>query len=146
MFNFSDPSLNPLKSSILIILEAFWVHQTLLDSPGTIVSNSHFGKRPTAWEITTFVSHVTTQRANPYWWNFPSLAVCPSPWLICGLLLLNQSRQIQRWVYQLWRMDFLWHMMCPHMSQYKLLYGEVWGLISLKGSMSSGMRHTCPRF
>ena len=42
------------------------VRQTLLDMPSTIVSNSHFGKRPTAREMTTFVSHVTTQRVNPY--------------------------------------------------------------------------------
>ena len=38
--------------------------------PRTIVSNSHFGKRPTAREMTTFVSHVGNQRVNYCWWNF----------------------------------------------------------------------------
>ena len=64
------------------MLGAFWALQTLLDMPSTNVLNSHFTKRPTAWEMMTFVSHVATQRANPYWWNFPNLPVCPSAGLI----------------------------------------------------------------
>ena len=170
--------LNPLNPLISIMMGAFWVHQILLDMPSTIVSNFHFGKRPTAREMTTFVSHVTTQRASPYWLNFPNLAVWPSPELIlvfvitelvtrnptmgipaledalfanllmfdylCTYIhvmfivgamlpprvqiliveifitwpyghlqgwffafLLNQSQEITRWVYQLWRMDCL---------------------------------------
>ena len=39
------------------------MYQTLWDMLSTIVSNSHFGKRPTAREMITFVSHVATQRA-----------------------------------------------------------------------------------
>ena len=54
-------SLDPLKLIILIILGALWVHQTLGDMLNIIVSNSHFGKRPTAREMTTFVSHVGAQ-------------------------------------------------------------------------------------
>ena len=37
----------------------------------TIVSNSHFGKRPAAGEMTSFVSHIGTQGVNSYWWNSP---------------------------------------------------------------------------
>ena len=44
-----------------MILEAFWVRQTLLDMPRTNVSNFNFTKRPTAGEMTTFVSHVAIQ-------------------------------------------------------------------------------------
>ena len=65
MFTFSDPP-QPLKLLILIILGAFWMYQTLLDMLNTNVSNSHFGKRHAVREMTTFVSHVGTQRVNSY--------------------------------------------------------------------------------
>ena len=38
---------DPLKLIILQIVRAFWVYWGLLDMLKTIVSNSHFGKRPT---------------------------------------------------------------------------------------------------
>ena len=66
MFTVRDPP-QPLKNLlILIIMEAFWVNQSLLDMLSTFVSNSHFEKRPTARGMTTFVSHVGTQRVNSY--------------------------------------------------------------------------------
>ena len=36
------------------------------DMLSTLVSNSHFGKRLTAGEMTTFISHVGAQSANSY--------------------------------------------------------------------------------
>ena len=66
MFTFSDLSLNPLKTFILIVLGAFWVYQTLLDMVITIVSNSHLGEGSAAREITTCVSHVVSESVNPY--------------------------------------------------------------------------------
>ena len=50
----------------------------------------------------TFRSHA--QSANSYLRNFP--ISCPG--LIFGLLLLPCVREIRIWVYQLWRIDFLW--------------------------------------
>ena len=47
-------SLDRLKLMILIILGACWVYQGLLDMLRTIVSNSHFGRRPIDKEMTTF--------------------------------------------------------------------------------------------
>ena len=58
-----EPGHAPL---ILINLGAFWVNQGLLDMLGTIVSKSHFGKRPTACEMSTFGFHVGAQSVNSY--------------------------------------------------------------------------------
>ena len=49
---------------------------------GRRMPNSGSGECPGTRVMTIFVSHVATQRANPYWWNFPNLAVWPSPELI----------------------------------------------------------------
>ena len=51
-------SLAPLKLIILVILETFWVYQALGDMLNIIVSNSDFGKRPGARDITIVGSHV----------------------------------------------------------------------------------------
>ena len=61
--------LDHVKLIILIILWAFWVYQGYLDMLSTIVSNSHFGKRPIAREMTTFVSNVgvhVSESVNSY--------------------------------------------------------------------------------
>ena len=58
--------LDPLKPVILMNLGAFWVYQGLLDMLRIIVSNSYFGKRSIAPEMTTFMSHVDAQSVNPY--------------------------------------------------------------------------------
>ena len=63
MFTFSDPP-QPLKTFYWINLETFWVYQGLLDMLTTIVSNSHFGKRPIAREMTIFGFHVRPHVPN----------------------------------------------------------------------------------
>ena len=129
MFNLSDPP-QPLKTLILVVLEAFWVHQTLLDMPRTIVANSHFGKRPTAREMITFVCHVGAQSANPYWCNFPNLAVWPFPGLIFVFLLLPCAWDIELWVYHLWRIVFLW--ICWFSIIFKVRWRCVWGAFQVR--------------
>ena len=56
-------TLDPSKPIDLIILDALWKHQALGNLLTSIVSNSRFGKRHGAQEITIcgshFVSHVT---------------------------------------------------------------------------------------
>ena len=101
-------SPRPLKLMILIICGAFWVYRALWDMLNIIVSNSHFGKRPAAREMTTLGSHVGSQSANYHWWNFAISAVRPFPGWIFGFLLLPCAWELELWVYQLWRMDFLW--------------------------------------
>ena len=66
MLAFSDHPLNPSKPFVSIHLGAFWVKQGLFDMLKTILSNSDFGKRSIAREITTFASHVNTQSVNSY--------------------------------------------------------------------------------
>mgnify|MGYP000267374036 CR=1 FL=1 len=58
--------LDPSKLTILIIFDPLWVCGALGDMLTNIVSNSHFGKRPTAREMTTFVSHVVSESVNSY--------------------------------------------------------------------------------
>ena len=74
----------------------------------TIVSNSYFGKRSIAREMNPFSVPCWRPKCNFYWSYFAMSAVWPSPGLICGLLLLPCAWEMELWVYQLWRLDFLW--------------------------------------
>ena len=58
--------------------------------------------------MTTFRFHIRAQSVNVYWCFFAISAVRPSPGLIFVILLLPCAWEIDLWVYQLWRMDFLW--------------------------------------
>ena len=51
--------LDPSKLMIFIIFDPLWVCEALGDILTSIVSNSYFGKRPGAREITTFGSIVS---------------------------------------------------------------------------------------
>ena len=102
-----DDHPRPLKTRDFNNFGGLWVYQGLLGMLRTIVSTFHFGKRTIAREMTSFRSHFVSASLNSYWWHFPNSAVWSSPGLIFGLLLLPWSGEIQRWVYQLWRMDGL---------------------------------------
>ena len=56
MVTFGELSLDPFKLIISIILGALWVYRALADMLTIIVSNSHFGKRPAARDITIVAS------------------------------------------------------------------------------------------
>ena len=60
------PSLGPLKLIILIILAGIWVCQTRGDMLNSIVSNSHFGKRPAARVMTILSLHFLPNIVFPY--------------------------------------------------------------------------------
>ena len=103
--------LDHLKLIIWIILTALWVYRAHGDMLSIIVSNSHFGKRSAARVMTIFSFHFLPDVTNmvfSYWWNFANSASRPSPELIFGLLSMPCAREIRIWVYQLWKMDFLW--------------------------------------
>ena len=74
---------------------------------GSFWSNMDPGGPPGTRVMTTFVTHVVFESANPCWWNLPKMLIWPSTGLILDLLLLSSPREIRIWVYQLWRMDFL---------------------------------------
>ena len=57
-------TLNRLKPIIFIILGAFCVYQTLGDVLTSIVSNSHFWKRPGARDMTILGAHVGSHILN----------------------------------------------------------------------------------
>ena len=50
-------SLDPSKLMLFIIFDTLWVCETLGDILTSRVSNSHFGKRRGARDMTTFGSH-----------------------------------------------------------------------------------------
>ena len=52
------PVPDPLKLIILIILGALWVYRSLGDMLSIVVSNSHFGTRLGARDMTILGSHV----------------------------------------------------------------------------------------
>ena len=56
--------VTPGKLIILIIFEAFWVHQADGDMLSIIVSNSHSGKRSAAQVMTLFSSHFLLHVTN----------------------------------------------------------------------------------
>ena len=57
-------ALDPLQFIILHIVGALWVYRAHWDMLNSNVLDSHFGKRPVAGEITTFVSYVGAQGLN----------------------------------------------------------------------------------
>ena len=84
----------------------FWVYWALGDMLNSIVSNSHFGKRPTAWVMTIFGYHVgahVSESVSSYSWNFAISGTRPSPELIFCFLLLPCGWEIGIWVYHLRR-------------------------------------------
>ena len=99
--------LDPSKLAILIKIGFLWAWQNLWGYGRKV--HAKFWLWGMAWgpSYDHFRTHVATQRANSYWWSFPILAIWQSLGLIFVLVLLNSSREIQRRVYQLWRMDFL---------------------------------------
>ena len=58
MVTSGGPALDPSKLMNFIILGSLWVHEALGDMLTSIVSNSHFGKRPGARDMTIFGCHV----------------------------------------------------------------------------------------
>jgi len=97
-------SLDPLKLKFLIIFDAFWVYQASADMLNIIMLNS---QTPCSLRNDNFQVPCWCPSANSYWWNFDISAVCSSADPIFGFLLLPCAWEIELWVYQLWRMDFL---------------------------------------
>ena len=104
------PPLDPSKLLILVIFEPLWVYRAVGDILTSIVSNSHFAKRPAARDMTICGSHFlphVTNHASSYWWNFHNSTPRPSAGLIFGFLLLPCGREIRSWVHHLRRVAFL---------------------------------------
>ena len=64
MVTLGGPSLHPSKLIILTILDALWVYGTLGAILTSIVSNSHFGKRPVARAMKLFSPHFPPNVTN----------------------------------------------------------------------------------
>ena len=60
------PPLDPSKPVHLITFDPFWVVEALGNISTSIVSNSHFGKRPVARDTTIFKYHFLPNVTNKY--------------------------------------------------------------------------------
>ena len=84
--------LDPSKLSNLIIVGPFWMCGTLGNILTSIVSNSLFGKRPGARDMTMFRSHVglhVNENLTFFKYLFQNSTARPSQGLIFGQLLLS---------------------------------------------------------
>ena len=106
--------LDPSKLFLLSIFESLWVCEAIGSILSCIVSNSHFGKRPAAGDMSicsrNFHGHVTNN-VMPYCWNFRISGPRPSPGLTFGLWLHPYDWETRILVHLrrgsfLWKIDF----------------------------------------
>ena len=92
MVTSEGPLLDLSELIDLTILGSLWVHEALGAMLTSIVSNSRFGKRPGAWDITIFslpfFPHVTSS-VFCYWWNFRISGRRPSLGLLFCVLSMT---------------------------------------------------------
>ena len=116
-----------------MIFESFWVCEALGNILTTIVSNSHFGKRPGPRDMTIFESHV-----GPHICNIRYLKVYESIWLYMGVYEYMEGI----WEY-LEGHDGIWESMdlCECLWRYIEVYDGIWRYIKWQTLADANNRH-----
>ena len=76
MYTPEGRSLHRFRLIILIVLGTFWMYRAHLDMLNGVVSHSRFGKRPAAWVMAIFGSHVGPRISNIGFFEYMKVYDC----------------------------------------------------------------------